>query len=395
MKRINIRAAGAVVLGASAAASAAPVYQLTDLTTLFGAAGAPYVPRSINNSGMIAGTYDAPPAGGFNNSWIYDGTFHDMGSLAGGAAEVLDLNDAGQAVGFVVLNNGDELRAFRYDYATRSMTALGPVAGSTRTLAAGINNRGQVVGNYLDTSGAVGPTIKPVRWDNGVATPLPTLSPIEWGSAGRVNDAAVFTGSYDVTHIDHVVSRAVIYRDNVPTDIGTLGGPSAAAVDINQAGQVIGNSETGDGQTHAFLYRDGVMTDLGTLGARSIAWGLNDAGVGVGDSLGLSASNLHATIYQDGAAIDLNTLVDTENGRWELISARDINNAGQIVGAALYHTGPLEPDQVRAFVLTPVPEPTSAGALAAVAGAALLRRRRRPATRAKPLRPSFSPRCSC
>ena len=86
----------------------------------------------------------------------------------------------------------------------------------------------------------------------------------------------------------------------------------AIAYGINDAGQVVGYSETANGQIHAFITGpDGAgMTDLGTLGGDfSIAYGINDAGQVVGEST-TDNGQIHAFITgPDGVGMtDLGTL---------------------------------------------------------------------------------------
>ena len=118
---------------------------------------------------------------------------------------------------------------------------------------------------------------------------------------------------------------------NVPRyeviDLGTLGGNESQAWGINEQGEVVGSSETGDGSVHAFRYSKGTMRDLGTLGGRtSIARGINNRGQVVGYSE-TQSGNTHAFLY-DGVMQDLGTL------RGGNSFAYGINSQGQVVGGS-------------------------------------------------------------
>ena len=72
-------------------------------------------------------------------------------------------------------------------------------------------------------------------------------------------------------------------------DLGTLGGNTSTAQDVNASGQIVGSSETSSGATHAFYWQNGTMTDMGTLGgASSYAHGIGDGGHIVGASTNAS-----------------------------------------------------------------------------------------------------------
>jgi probable HAF family extracellular repeat protein len=69
-------------------------------------------------------------------------------------------------------------------------------------------------------------------------------------------------------------------------DLGTLGGQHSFAVDINNAGQIVGWAYNASGARRAFLWQDGVMQDLGTLGGDyfTAADDINENGQVAGES---------------------------------------------------------------------------------------------------------------
>ncbi len=111
-------------------------------------------------------------------------------------------------------------------------------------------------------------------------------------------------------------------------DLGTFGGTSSIAYDINNRGQIVGGAKVPTGEDHPFFYENGVMTDLGTLGGTwGWAFGINESGLIAGEAYD-DRMFKRACLWDSGVITDLGTL----GGPFAF--AFGINDAGHVVGAA-------------------------------------------------------------
>jgi len=117
----------------------------------------------------------------------------------------------------------------------------------------------------------------------------------------------------------------------VAIDLGTLGGSSSGALSINDAGQIVGQSQIQGGDSHAALFSGtgSGNIDLGTLGGSfSIATAINNSGTIVGSSSLPGDKVTRATLFSGtgGDNIDLGALGGVRG------AASAVNSSGQIVG---------------------------------------------------------------
>jgi probable HAF family extracellular repeat protein len=194
-----------------------------------------------------------------------------------------------------------------------------------------------------DTTGFTGfdgvSQIRAFGWNGGAIFDLGTL-----GGTGAfpsdMNNRGQIVGNSPTTSISGPFGVAptapFLWEKGKMRNLGSLGGNFGGANAINNRGQVIGDSNLeGDLTTHPFLWEHGKMRDLGTLGGSfALAEWLNDVGEVIGYSNTVGDQTIHAFRWRHGSMTDLET-VNGDNAS----NAFGINVRGQIVGQSWFSDG--------------------------------------------------------
>ena len=333
-----------VVLLCCGAVAQAQEYDFYDLGTLGGSLSQAY---AVNDAGQVVGwsMINSNPNQAQAFLWDTDSGLVNLGTAMGVSfSSAYGISESGQIAGEAYFG-GSAPHAFYWDGS--SITNLQTLGGA-RSYAYGVNDAGQVVGKAQASSG----DYQPFYWDTGLSGMQPLQNAT--GRAQAINNAGQVTGSFETAAGEAGGFDRAFVWDN--TNGVQILQPSEAeketfAQAINGQGSIAGYSEAAGGQYQAFLWDtiDQVRYDLG---AGSQGFGLNDLNVVVGEFD--TASGKHAFLHQGNGFIDLNTFLPDGSG-WVLQSAQDINNNGVIVGWGMVG------GQTRAFVLAPkvVPEPLS------------------------------------
>lgn len=327
----------------------------------------PWARAIINASGQVAFQVDRDGSPGVK---FFDGRrIRDFGTLGGTRATVAGLNDRGQ-IAFNVVRNGNP-RALFFD--GRGVRDIGTLGGPRATVGA-INELGQVAGSSSIRGG--GGVVHPYRWSEatgmvdlgafglgdavvtamndrwqltGYASfPLDTISVQRgffWSPRSGIADIGVleeFSAPQAMNDAGTVVGIAGAgpqgilgfrwTRASGIGDMGTLPDEFTNVYDINNAGQVVGESPfTPGGFTHPFLWTPGQgLLDLGTGTADGgAATEVNEHGIVIGGVITRFITRGHGFIWTRATG-----MIEIGAGSPELgTSALDVNDRGQVVGS--------------------------------------------------------------
>jgi probable HAF family extracellular repeat protein len=204
---------------------------------------------------------------------------------------------------------------------------LGDDRSPDQSTANGINDAGQIVGeNFFGFSDG-----NAFLYSGGSMLNLQEVLGEGFSSALDINNAGQIVG---LQGVPPDVSSWTAFRYDLTSgqviSLPGLGGAfRTAAAAINDAGDAAGYGTTESGAVHAVRWTGQVPTDLGTLGGtHSFASAINLAGDVVGQSWMPFDASTHAFLHRDSLLKDLGTLGGQSS------SANGINDSGLVVGTA-------------------------------------------------------------
>ncbi len=236
---------------------------------------------------------------------------------------------------------------------------LGQLGGTTFFASAeGISNRGWVTGGAEVTGNQSGHAF---LWRDGAMTDLGTLGgPNSWINFPEKVDREFVAGYADTSQIDPLAENfcgfgtglicgAFLWENGVMSQLPTLGGNNAYAVNVNHRGQVVGFAETNtldatcippqqlNLQGVVWGPKPGQMEILAPFPGddASMGIGINDRGEAIGQS-GMcavvnnsnNATMQRGVIWQNGTVTDIGGL----GGSVPYTFPWAINNKGQVIG---------------------------------------------------------------
>ncbi|MCP4411106.1 MAG: DUF3466 family protein [Gammaproteobacteria bacterium] len=314
----------------------------------------------------------------FGMDTIYGFAINDSSMIVGYAlAEIDDGDDettnATHEKAFISFAGG-EIEALPFpDESNDLLETLSP-----QQRALDISNDGKVVGyslvGFINEAEEQNSANRPYLYDSVLDSI--TLLPLFYdnillsGIARAINSNSMVVGlaqSEDENHPYH----AFLWDPATPEfsiDLGTMGGDTSEAYDINDNNIIVGTADTStvasENERLAFIYDPNAETPMMLIPefsehdnfVLSTAYAINNndevvgsAQIAAGFTLGQTAFHYD---HNTQTLTNLNDMVDCSLN-WELYSARDINDNGVIVGVGTVG------DQIRSFMLVPTEDTTA------------------------------------
>lgn len=274
-------------------------------------------------------------------------TVTDLGTLGGTFSEAVGVSNRGSISGFSTLPGDSVVHGFLWQKG--EMTDLGTLGGpnSLVTEEWPPNESGEVAGlsdtpildplgeNFCSIFLLSGPYIcRPFVWRRGALIELPTLGGNNAAAVAINNRGQVVGASETGTATDCVPHYEAVLWGPKLDQIHRLpplpADTEAVPTGINDSGQVVGTSANcTSGPVEAVLWQEGKPINLGSLGGAvfNIAFGINNRGQVVGQSNLPGDTTHHAFFWEDGVMTDLGTF-----GGLPVSLATSINNKSQVVG---------------------------------------------------------------
>jgi probable HAF family extracellular repeat protein len=205
-----------------------------------------------------------------SSGFMYSGGTTTIINVPGATeTEAFGINNAGQIVGDYSNDGGATRRGFLLSGATYSTFAA---PGATTTIPLGINNSGQIVGY------AIGPalTTSGFVYSNGAFTSINIIAPPALTWAYAINDQSQIAGVYASTPFP---THGFLLSGGNLTDIDVPGSLSTAPTGLNNSSTVVGIFGNGNSGPQSFLYDGNAFQTLSIPGANfTYATDINNSG---------------------------------------------------------------------------------------------------------------------